>query len=158
MAAVERERHRLAFERYVALGRGRSLPRLAAELGASESAVKAWSRAFRWRERLEARTREIAEALARDSTEAEREELQADRRMVHLAMVRIAKALVEGHVKPTIADMDRVIRLRRDLDEGQRGSEDRVFVVRRDTYVGGEDDDGSDDEGLCAEVETDGDR
>ncbi len=154
VAPREGERHRLAFERYAALGRGRSLQRLAAELGASESAVKAWSRAFRWRERLEARTREVAEALARESTEAEREELQADRRMVHLAMVRIAKALAEGHVKPTIADMDRVIRLRRELEDGQRGCEDRVFVVRRDAYATGEDDGA--DEGLQEEAGTSG--
>jgi len=127
----ERERHRLAFERYVAMGAGRSLMRLAAEMEVSESAVKQWSRELHWAERLEARSREVAENLAKESVREDVDERKGDEQMVRLGLVQIAKALVEGRIKPTIADLDRMIRLKRDLAQDGRSDGDQVFVVTR---------------------------
>ncbi|MFN8179091.1 MAG: hypothetical protein U0167_14265 [bacterium] len=125
----ERERHRLAFERYVAMGQGRSLTRLAAEMEVSESAVKQWSRELQWAERLEARSREVAQALATESVRNDVDERKSDEQMVRLGLVQIAKALVEGRIKPTIADLDRMIRLRRELAEDPTAREKLVFRV-----------------------------
>lgn len=125
----EKERHRLAFERYAAMGPGRSLTRLAKEMNVSESAVKQWSRELRWTERLEARSREAAENLAKESVRDEVDERKGDEQMVRLSLVTIAKALVEGRIKPTLADLDRMLRLKRGLAAEQRGHEDLEFRV-----------------------------
>jgi len=124
----EQERHRVAFERYAAMGPGRSLTRLAKDLAVSESAVKQWSRELRWVERLEARTRQVAEKLANESVRDEVDERKGDEQMVRLSLVQIAKALVEGRIKPTIMDLDRMIRLKREL-AGDLGQTDVVFRV-----------------------------
>jgi hypothetical protein len=125
----EHERHRLAFERYAAMGPGRSLTRLAVEMEVSESAVKQWSRELHWAERLEARSREVAENLAKESVRNDMDERKGDEQMVRLSLVTIAKALVEGRIKPTIGDLDRMIRLKREMREDLRGHENFEFRV-----------------------------
>jgi hypothetical protein len=128
-AVKERERHRLAFERYAAMGPSRSLTRLAKELGVSESAVKQWSRELGWTERVERHNREVADTLAKESVRNDADERKGDEQLVRLGMVQIAKALVEGRIKPTMSDLDRMIRLKRDLAEARRGRETLEFVV-----------------------------
>ncbi len=125
----EKQKHREAFEKYAAAGGRRSLVKLAADLEVSESAVKQWSRAFRWADRLEARSREVAETLAKDSVQDEADERKKRQRIVDLALFKTAKALADDRIKPTMADVDRLLRLKREITAEGREREDMEFRV-----------------------------
>lgn len=113
---VERDQHLRAFARYESMGRGRSLRQLAAELGVAKSAAEGWSRAFRWRERLAVCRRAVAEAVAGHSKQVAEDQMHAARSLVRGALAHVAKALVQEGGKASLGDVDRMIRLNRELE------------------------------------------
>ena len=151
----ERQKHVEAFERYHAMGPSRSLARLAVESEVSESALKTWSREFRWAERLEERSRQVAETLAKETASNEVDERKQDQQMVRLGLVQVAKALYEGRIRPTMSDLDRLLRLKRELAEEVRERQDLTFTVTWPSAVDSEDRPTIDEvrDGLRREVE-----
>jgi hypothetical protein len=113
----EQEHHKKAFEFYYGMGEGRSYGKVAQEFGVSLGAVKLWGRSFDWKRRVWARDGEVARALADENTKAGVERASRNRKIVGLALVQVAKAIAEGKVKPTISDLDRLIRLEEFLRE-----------------------------------------
>lgn len=61
-------RHKEAFEYYYSLGPTRSIPQVARQYSVSVAAVKKWSRAFNWQERIEQRDIENARRAAKRVT------------------------------------------------------------------------------------------
>jgi predicted transcriptional regulator len=125
----ETEKHERAFETYYAQGAKRSLAKVAAELGVSRSAVKSWSKAFRWAARVGERDRAVARVVADRSVKAEVDATLRNRQIVQMALVQIARQVAEGTVRATISDLDRLVRLEAFL-EGKADS--RQEVIARD--------------------------
>ena len=125
----ESEKHDRAFEAYYAQGVKRSLSKVARELGVSRSAVKNWSRAFGWAERIAERDGAIAKVAADRSIEVGVESTLRNRQIVQMGLVQIAKQIAEGKVRATISDLDRLIRLESFL-EGRADS--RQEIIARD--------------------------
>jgi len=116
---TEQAHHKRAFEHYAAQGPGRKHQRTATDLGVSLAAVKAWSRSFRWKERIAERdaeaTRQIADrAFATGAIETDR-----NLKIVHLGLLTLAKSIREGKIKGQMADVDRLIRLEEHLLGGE---------------------------------------
>jgi transposase-like protein len=126
---IEHERMKKAFEVYAEQGAGRSLRKLARQIGVSHGTVRLWSRKFRWTERLDEREREVVKAMAKASIKVEADTRLRNRQLLQLALVQIAKKLAEGKVRVTLADLDRLIRLESFL-AGQADS--RQEVIARD--------------------------
>ena len=108
---TEKEHNTQAFEAYYALGPKRSHSAVAKKLGVSVSTIKNWSRSFRWRERIAERdtqvAREVASRTINDSVSRQKRSLQ----IVQMSIVQLAKAISQGKVKMTLADLDKLIRL-----------------------------------------------
>ena len=125
----EREDQRLAFEQYFEMGHGRSLSKLAQKIGVSASTVKSWSREFGWKERLRVRERDVVTATAKGAIKSQADVRRRNEQLLQLALVQIAKALAEGRVRITLADLDRLLR----LEEFMAGRADnRREVIQRE--------------------------
>ena len=123
----ERENHKKAFEFYYGMGEGRNYRKVAEEFGVSIGAVKLWGRSFGWKRRVADRDAEVARSLAGQSLSDGVERATRDRKIIEMALVRVAQAIAEGKVKPTIADLDRLIRLEELLRK--EGEEKRPMFV-----------------------------
>ena len=115
---VEKEHHVQAFEVYHSLGPGRSHQAVAKQFGVSVGSVKNWSRSFRWQERIAQREMEITRTIASRNLTEEVTRRERNERIVTMAIVRLAKAIADGQVKMTLADLDRLIRLESYLHDG----------------------------------------
>jgi hypothetical protein len=73
--------------------------------------VKTWSREFRWRERLEEREGLVTAATAKRAVKSQADTRRRNEQLLQLALVQIAKALAEGRIRITLADLDRLLRL-----------------------------------------------
>lgn len=135
----ERERHRLIFEKYAAQGAGRSLARLSKEEGIPLSTLKAWSRDLRWGDRLEQRAKAVAETVAKTSVQSEADEQVQDQQVVRLALFKVAKAVAEDRIRPTLGDLDRMLRLKRELAEAGRERTSQEFTVTWGNAAGEDD-------------------
>ena len=113
---TEQERHLRAFEQYYARGGERSHEKLASELGVSTAAVKSWSRAFNWAKRVAERDATAARQIADQSLQSTVDELGRNKKIVQLALVKLAKAIANGQIKMQLGDLDRLIRLQAHLD------------------------------------------
>ena len=111
LLAKEQPHHQRAFEHYYGLGEQRSYERVAVELGVAASTVKLWARSFSWRDRLRERDLEVAREVADRTLTDEVSRRERSLQIVHLAMVQLAKAIAEGEVKMSLADLDKLIRL-----------------------------------------------
>ncbi len=124
----EREHQQKAFEFYYGLGESRSYTLVAQEFGVSLATVKMWGKTFRWRERCGERDAQAVRTLADRSLEENMESLARNRKLVKMGLIQVAKAVAEGKVKVTMADLDRLVRLEEYLREeggpetGGRGS------------------------------------
>jgi hypothetical protein len=122
----EQEHHKKAFEFYYGLGEGRSYKLVAGEFGVVLGTVKMWGRVFGWKQRCHERDAEVARAMADRSLEENMESLARNRRIVKMGLIQVAKAVAEGKVKVTMADLDRLVRLEEYLREeggpGQGGA------------------------------------
>jgi hypothetical protein len=90
MPKKEGEKHRQAFFYYASLGPERSHQKVADHFGYSREAVKVWSSAFRWRERITRREREERDQLI---AEKRQEILQTRRDLISLGRVLIGNAV-----------------------------------------------------------------
>ena len=92
------------------------------EIGVSASTVKLWSRSFAWPKRIAERDATVARQIADQSLQSTVDELGRNKKIVQMALVRLAKAIADGKVKMQMGDLDRLIRLQAHLDgyvEGQ---------------------------------------
>ena len=120
---IEQEHHKKAFEFYYGLGEGRSYKLVAGEFGVALGTVKMWGRVFRWRQRCRERDAEVVRTMADRSLEENVESLARNRKIVKMGLMQVAKAIAEGKVKVTMADLDRLIRLEEYLrEEGGLGA------------------------------------
>ena len=108
---TEKEHNTQAFETYYALGPKRSHSAVAKKLGVSVSTIKNWSRSFRWRERIAERDTQVAKKVASRTLNTEVARTQRSLQIVQMSIVQLAKAVSQGKVKMTLADLDKLIRL-----------------------------------------------
>ncbi|MDP3939890.1 MAG: hypothetical protein Q8R92_17365 [Deltaproteobacteria bacterium] len=111
----ENAKHKRAFEAYYALGPGRRYAAVAKDIGVSLPTVKLWGRRFGWQARVQERDLDVARAAADRTFSGEREATRQQIQLVRMALFRAAKAIAEGQVGFTVADIDRLIRLERFL-------------------------------------------
>jgi transposase len=114
--AHEQEHQKKAFEYYAALGEKRSFTQVAEQVGVSLSTVKLWSRSFGWLQRIRERDAEIARRMADRTLQANFDEQDRNKKIVRMALVRLAKAISEGKIKMKLSDLDRMIRLQSYLE------------------------------------------
>lgn len=122
MTPPNADRHEQAFERYYALGEKRTYRQVATDLGVSLSTVKQWSRKHRWKERIAERDAEAARQVADTSLQTTIEDNARNKKIVQMAMVKLARAIADGRIKMQLADLDRLIKLQSYIDgyhEGQ---------------------------------------
>ncbi|MFH1220084.1 MAG: hypothetical protein V1694_06480 [Candidatus Eisenbacteria bacterium] len=56
-----------------------------------------------------------------------------NRKLVEMGLLQVAKAIAEGKVKPTVSDLDKLIRLEEFLrEEGKAGEQTKVVIEWRD--------------------------
>lgn len=132
LLAKEQAHHVRAFENYYGLGEQRSYERVATELSVSPSTVKLWARSFRWRDRLRERDLDVAREIAGRTMTEEVSRRERSLQIVHLAMVQLAKAIAEGEVKMTLADLDKLIRLEAFLSDEPESRHELVLNDLRD--------------------------
>jgi transposase len=134
---AEQEHHKRAFEAYYALGAKRTYEKVAVELGVSASTVKLWSRSFSWSTRIAERDATAARQIADQSLQSTVDELGRNKKIVQMALVRLAKAIANGQIKMQMGDLDRLIRLQSHLDgyvEGQTWDTLSMEVLARRFY------------------------
>jgi hypothetical protein len=122
---------------------------VAQEFGVSLGTVKVWGREFRWRRRVRERNAEVAKALADQGLEQGVEALARNRKLVKMGLIRVAKAIAEGRMKVTMADLDRLIRLEEFLRDEEKAEGTKIVLEwhEYDTQgneIGGVEDAGSD--------------
>jgi hypothetical protein len=111
LLAKEQPHHLRAFEHYYGLGEQRSYERVATEFAVASSTVKLWARSFAWQNRIRERDLEIARDVAGRTMSDEVARRERSLQIVHMAMVQLAKAIVEGDLRMTLSDLDKLIRL-----------------------------------------------
>ena len=113
---TEQPQHVKAFEEYYALGPKRSYAKLAPVLDVDKATIKLWGRSFAWQGRI--RAREIAEAreTADVTINTHVNDRQRRRKLIDLALFKIAKAIAEDKVKYQASDLERIMRLMEEWD------------------------------------------
>jgi uncharacterized protein YjcR len=140
----EQEHHKKAFEFYYGLGEGRSYNLVAEEFGVALGTVKMWGRTLGWKRRVQQRDAEVARALARRTIEEGIERAARNRKIVEMGLVQVAKAIAEGKVKVTVADLDRLIRLEEFLRDDKHMAGTEIVISFEDYGVREEVGDGDD--------------
>jgi len=105
-----------AFDLYTSLGEKRTYRQVVAQLGISERTVRHWAKQGKWRQRLEEREAQAARQLADQTMETTVAQRGRNRKIVEMALIRLAKAVADGKVRMQLADIERLIRLQADLD------------------------------------------
>lgn len=103
--------HQNAFQFYCSLGPKRTYQMVAAEFSVAHSTVKLWARSFRWKERLREWELEVARQVANRTLSQEVNSRERNLKIVHMALVHLAKAVADGQVKMSVGDLDKLIRL-----------------------------------------------
>ena len=128
LLAKEQPRQEQAIEYYCSLGERRNYARVAAEFSVSLSSVKLWARSFRWRQRVKDRDIQIARAVASRTIGDEVNHRERNLKIVQMSLVRLAKAIVDGGVKMTLGDLDKLIRLEAFLSNEPDSRQEVVFA------------------------------
>ena len=123
---VEQEHHIAAFERYYALGESRSYEQVAQEMKVSVAAVKLWGRSFDWQKRVHLRDIQSARRIADQTFDARLQDHEHHRKLIRLALARLAKAIADGSVRMQLSDLDRLIRLDHALSGKPLGDPDHA--------------------------------
>ena len=131
LLAREQPHQERAFEYYYALGERRSYSKVAAEFSVSASTVKLWGKSFRWKQRMRERDLEVAREVASRTLSDEVNHRERNLQIVHMALVQLAKAVADGHVRMTLADLDKLIRLEAFLREEPDSRQEVVFADLR---------------------------
>jgi transposase len=108
--------HHQAFELFASLGERRTYRGVASQLGVSERTIRHWARQGNWKQLLREREVEGARRLADQTLESTVTQRSRNRKIVEMALVRLAKAVAEGKVRMQLGDIERLIRLQADLD------------------------------------------
>lgn len=111
----EDPRHQQAFELYLSQGPKRSYRRVAQQMGLSTSTIKLWSRTQGWRDRIVECEVRKARQLADSTQMGPDPENVRNLKIVHAALMRIAKAIAEGRVPVRMGDLERMVRLEEHL-------------------------------------------
>lgn len=119
----EAAHHQRAFEAFYAMGQGRSLAALASQLNVSQASVKLWSRTFGWTQRIAERDAALASAVEEKTIHVAVDRRTRNRKIIEAGIVRAARAVANGDVKPSYADLEKFIRLEDQL-EAQGGPRD----------------------------------
>jgi hypothetical protein len=106
-----------AFEYYYSLGEHRSYDKVAAEFGVAVSTVKLWGSSFGWKEKIRDRNLEIARDVATRTLSSEVSRRERNTQIIQMAILQLAKAVAEGQIKMTLADLDKLIRLEAYLND-----------------------------------------
>ena len=126
---IEQENHRKAFEMYFALGEKRSYRQIAQQLGVSLPTIKNWAAEFDWRRRIAERDAEVGRRMADRTLQSSVEERERNKKIIHMALMKVAKAIAEGKVKAKISDLDCLLRLQTFLDERRDEKSERPETV-----------------------------
>ncbi len=129
--AKEQDHHERAFESYYALGESRSYEKVAAEFQVALSTAKLWGRSFHWKQRIRERDMEVAREVASRTLTDEVTHRERSLQIVQMALVQIARAIVDGKVKMTLADLDKLIRLEAFLSDQPDSRQEIVFADLR---------------------------
>ena len=124
---IEKEHNTQAFEAYYALGPKRSHSAVAKKLGVSVSTIKNWSRSFRWRERIAERDKQVARKVANQTLNDQVSRQKRSLQIVQMSIVQLAKAVSQGKVKMTLADLDKLIRLEAFLSDQPDSRQEVIF-------------------------------
>jgi hypothetical protein len=140
----ETEKHQRAFEVYYSLGPSRSLPIVAKRVGASVGAVKKWSRVFNWKQRVEDREAAVSGIVRERVTTGEVDRRSRNLKIVKAGIVATARAIADGKIKPSLADLERMMRLEAEVEleqhRGEPGGEfhrmslEEVLAVAREEH------------------------
>ena len=126
---VREQAHQVrAFEYYYSLGESRSYDKVATEINVSPSTVKNWGRSFGWKQRLMERDLEVAREIAGRSLSDEINYKERNLKIVNLAMVKLARAIVAGDVKWSVGDLDKLVRLENFLRDGPDSRQEIVVA------------------------------
>jgi hypothetical protein len=115
--ATEQEHHRRAFEIYAAMEGRRSYETVARQMDVSLSSVKLWAGTFGWQARLKQREATLARQMADRVLETRTTDNDQYRKLVRMALIKVAKAINADKVRVQVADLDRLVRLEQYLDE-----------------------------------------
>ena len=126
--AKEQDHHEQAFEYYYALGESRSYEKVAVQFGAALSTVKLWGRSFRWKQRIRERGMEVAREVATRTLTDEVSHRERSLQIVQMALIQLARAIVDGKVKMTLGDLDKLIRLEAFLSDQPDSRQEIVFA------------------------------
>jgi hypothetical protein len=127
LVATEQPHHLRAFEHYYGLGEQRSYERVAAEFFVAPSTVKLWARSFSWQARLKDRDLSVAREVAGRAMVDQVNRRERNLQIVHLALVQLAKAIADGDVRMTLADLDKLVRLEASLNDGPESRHELVL-------------------------------
>ena len=119
----EQEHHLKFFEYYYSLGESRSYKKVAVEMHVSVAAIKLIAASFDWKHRVHERDLECARQLADRTLHTAMEDHTRYRKVVRMAIMKLAKAISEDRVKLQGADLDRLIRLDAFLTTPAEGNE-----------------------------------
>ena len=115
--ATEQEHHRRAFEIYAAMEGRRSYETVARQMDVSLNSVKLWAGTFGWQARLKQREATLARQMADRVLETRTTDSDQYRKLVRMALIKVAKAINADKVRVQVADLDRLVRLEQYLDE-----------------------------------------
>ena len=113
---TEQEHHKRAFELYCSLEGKRSYDKVAAAMQVASSTVRLWARSFHWQQRLREREAEIARRVADQTLQSQVDERGRRRKIVHMALMKLAKGIADGSVRMQLGDLEHLIRLQDYLD------------------------------------------
>ena len=124
----EQAHHERAFEFYCSLGEHRSYDKVAKEFIVARSTVRLWGKSFAWKDRLQKRDTQLARELASRTFTDEVSRRERSLQIVQMGLLSVAKAITEGEVKATMADLDRLIRLEAFLSNEPDSRQEVVFA------------------------------
>jgi len=119
----EQAHHQRALEAYYGLGPGRSLAEVAKRVEASEASLKLWSRTFGWAARVEERDAAVATTVEEKATRVEVDRRTRNRKILEAGIIRGARAIADGEVKPTLQAIEGLIRLDEQLASQAAGDD-----------------------------------
>jgi hypothetical protein len=102
------------------------------------SSLKLWARSFGWRKRIWEKDAEVARQIADKSLSANVAEADRNLKVVRAAIMRLARGIVEGHVKMQMSDLERLVRLENELVRGPNsptGEHDDALRARVVIYI-----------------------
>lgn len=118
----EQPHHLKAFEEFYALGDHRTYAKLAELTGHDIETIRLWGRSFSWSRRAAERDAEQARAIADEALVEHKASRVRNLKIVRAALVRLAKLIASGDIKPRIGDLERLVKLEEYLTGGTPGN------------------------------------